>query len=226
MSCRAGKFHAYYNAGGLGRLSRGFAEKAKSAADKALAGTCHLDSDSVLCTSTRSCSQVAGHLCCLTSRNTALDCARAAAEAADAANKATRQPTLYLAKEMGVVRQAKEMTSPKVGEIPVSELLTLLTLLLLGFSSESSKLACCVVPMCDGRVDQRWRSCRNWSLRAATVCSWYLLWVGGRLSLLATALCCWRRWLRDRAAQLVSFSTSVVQWPSIRSWSDFDLRNL
>ena len=32
---------------------------------------------------------------------------------------------------MGVVRQAKEMTSPKVGEIPVSELLTLLTLLTL-----------------------------------------------------------------------------------------------
>ena len=150
MSCRAGKFNAY-NAGGLGRLSRGFAEKAKSAADKALAGTCHLDSDSVLCTSTRSCSQVAGHLCCLTSRNTALDCARAAAEAADAANKATRQPTLYLAKEMGVVRQAKEMTSPKVGEIPVSELLTLLTLLLLGFSSESSKLACC-------RANVRWQS--------------------------------------------------------------------
>ena len=121
-----------YNTGGLGRLSRGFAEKAKSAADKALAGTCHLDSDSVLgCSSVHQQLQPScWSLYFLNSRNTALDCACAAAEAADAANRAARQPTLYLAKEMGVVRQAKEMTSPKVGEIPVSELLTLLTLLL------------------------------------------------------------------------------------------------
>ena len=36
------------------------------------------------------------------------------------ASKATRTPTTYRAKEMGVVRQAKEMASQKVGEIPVS----------------------------------------------------------------------------------------------------------
>lgn len=41
------------------------------------------------------------------------------AEAVEA-NKAPRQPTLYFAKEMGVVREAKEMASPKVAEIPVS----------------------------------------------------------------------------------------------------------
>lgn len=35
-------------------------------------------------------------------------------------NKAPRQSTLYLAKEMGVVRAGKEMASPKVAEIPVS----------------------------------------------------------------------------------------------------------
>lgn len=46
--------------------------------------------------------------------------ARFAAAEAPEAIKSTRQPTRYLAKEMGVVREAKEMASPRVAEIPVS----------------------------------------------------------------------------------------------------------
>ena len=98
-----------------------------------------------------------------------------AATEADA-SKATRPPTMYRAKEMGVVRQAKEMASQKVGEIPVS-------------SKRHSVLpGLCVVMLCfymsHCRVEQLLRSLTRWNLMDATEYIWLLhLLVGPRLPL-------------------------------------------
>ena len=66
------------------------------------------------------------------------------------------QITYFIAKEMGVVRQAKEMSSPKVGEIPVRSHNTRKTLLPLKKTSLLTPAIvlrfCFAFLFCSGRV--------------------------------------------------------------------------